>query len=88
MKSDPEDYVFNSGDTLRMLATRSHSDMIFSLLREEAPDLRVPIVQSYRWPIPPSSRRLIMAPVAFIFEGSSAEILRTSTRCFDFDTRS
>jgi len=83
-----EDYIFNSGDTLRMLATRDHSDMIFSLLREEAPNLWVPTVQSYRWPIPPSSRRLIMAPVAFIFEGSSAKILRTSTRCFDFDTRS
>lgn len=80
-----EGYVFNSGDTLRMSARRNHSDMIFTLLRKARfNNCWVPTVQSYRWPIPTSSsRRLIMAPVAFIFEGSSAKILRTSTRCFN-----
>lgn len=86
---DLEDYVFNSGDTLRMSATRNHSDMVFGLLKEEAPNIWVPTVQSYvyRWPIPISSRRLIMAPVAFISEGSSAEILRTSTHEWKFGLR-
>lgn len=87
MNLDLEDYVFSSGDTLRMSATRNHSEMVFSLLREEAPNLWVSTVQSYRWPIPISSRRLIMAPVAFIFEGSSAEILRTSTHEWKFGSR-